>query len=186
MNYLIYGSNDFALILKDFLEFHDMCFCGFIDDYKSDNAIIGTFADVLERYHPVNYEIVLGIGYSNLPARLKVFQRIKSAGFTVATLIHRNAYVRSHANIQEGAIVMAHATIDCNAVIGQAAVIWPGAIVNHDTKIARNTFLSPSATICGFVNVGESCFVGAGAVVTDHVDVPNGTFIKANSLYRGI
>ncbi|MBA3005436.1 MAG: hypothetical protein KKA41_17700 [Proteobacteria bacterium] len=185
MNYLIYGSNDFALILKDFLEFHEMKFCGFIDDFRTDDSIIGTFADILERYNPFNYEIVLGIGYSNLPARLIAFERIKSAGFKVATLIHRHAYVRSLANIHEGAIIMANATIDCNAVIGKAAVIWPGVVVNHDSKISTNTFLSPSATICGFVNIGESCFVGAGAVISDHVDVPNGTFIRANALYKG-
>ncbi|MBU0664948.1 MAG: hypothetical protein KJ990_10445 [Proteobacteria bacterium] len=186
MNYLIYGSNNFALMLKDFLEFHDLKFCGFIDDFRTDDTIIGTFADVIERYHPTDYEIVLGIGYRNLSARLKTFERIKSAGFNVATLIHRNAYVRSLANIQEGAIVMANATIDYNAMIGKATVIWPGVVVNHDSKISINTFLSPSATICGFVNVGESCFVGAGAVIVDHVDVPNGTFIKANTLYKGL
>lgn len=185
MNYLIYGSNEFARILKDFLEFHEMRFCGFIDDFRTDNSIVGTFTDISERYSPLDYEIVLGIGYRNLPARLKVFDRIKSAGFKVATLIHRNAFVRSLDNIHEGAIVMANATIDCNAVIGKATVIWPGVVVNHDSIISINTFLSPSATICGFVHVGESCFVGAGAVIRDHVDVPDGTFIKANSLYKG-
>jgi len=185
MKYLIYGSNDFAQILKDFLEFHEMTFCGFIDDFKTNGSVIGTFADISARYSPYDYEIVLGIGYSNLPARLKAFMRIKSAGFKLATLVHLNAYVRSLANIHEGAIVMANATIDSNAVIGKATVIWPGVVVNHDSKISINTFLSPSATICGFVNVGESCFVGAGAVISDHVDVPDGTFIKANSLYKG-
>lgn len=185
MNYLIYGSNEFARILKDFLEFHEMKFSGFIDDFRTDDSIIGTFADISECYSPDDYEIVLGIGYSNLPARLKAFDRIKSAGFKVATLVHRNAYVRSLANIHEGAIVMANATVDCNAVIGKATVIWPGVVVNHDSIISINTFLSPSATICGFVHVGESCFVGAGAVISDHVNVPDETFIKANSLYKG-
>jgi len=186
MNYLIYGSSDFALILKDFLEHHEMRFCGFIDDFRSDDTIVGTFANVVERYNPSDYEIVLGIGYRNLRARLEAFEHIKSAGFRVATLIHRNAYVRRIANIHEGAIVMANVTVDCNAVIGEAAVLWPGVVVNHDSRIARNTFLSPAVTICGFANVGESCFVGAGAVVADHVNVPDGTFIKANSLYKRV
>lgn len=186
MKYLIYGSSDFALILKDFLELHERRFCGFIDDFRSDDTIVGTFADVMERYDPADYEIVCGIGYSNLRARFEAFERIKSAGFRVATLVHRNAYVRHIANIHEGAIIMANATVDCNAVIGEAVVLWPGVVVNHDSKISRNTFLSPAVTICGFVNVGEHCFVGAGAVVVDHVSVPDGTFIKAHSLYNGM
>jgi sugar O-acyltransferase (sialic acid O-acetyltransferase NeuD family) len=184
MNYLIYGSSDFALVLKDFLELHEMRFSGFIDDFRSDDAITGTFAEVVLRYHPSDYEIVLGIGYKNLTGRLDAFKRIKSAGFNVATLIHRNAYIRNPANIHEGAIVMANVTVDVNAVICEAAVLWPGVVVNHDSIISKNTFISPSATICGFVNVGESCFVGAGAIIADHVDVPNGTFIKAGTVYR--
>jgi len=186
MNYFIYGSSDFALTLKDFLEFHEMRFCGFIDDFRAGDDIVGTFVDIVERYNPLECQIVLGIGYSNLQARFDAFERIQTAGFRVATLIHRHAFVRSLANIHEGAIIMANATIDCNAVIGKAAVVWPGVVVNHDSIISANTFLSPSATICGFVNVGESCFVGAGAVVSDHVNVPNGTFIKANALYKGV
>ncbi|MBC2716489.1 MAG: hypothetical protein HF978_14385 [Desulfobacteraceae bacterium] len=185
MNYLIYGSNDFALVLKDFLELHEMRFSGFINDFRADDMIVGPFADVIDRYHPSDHEIVLGIGYKNLRGRLDAFKRIKSAGFKVATLIHRNAYVRNPANIHEGAIVMANATVDFNAVICKAAVLWPGVVVNHDSRISKNTFISPSATICGFANVGESCFVGAGAVVADHVDVPDGTFIKAATVYRG-
>ena len=185
MNYLIYGSSDFALVLKDFLELHEMRFSGFIDDFRSDAMIVGTFADVVLRYPPSDYEIVLGIGYNNLQGRLEAFKRIKSAGFNAATLIHRNAYVRNPVNIHEGAIVMANVTVDFNAVIGEAAVLWPGVVVNHDCRISKNTFISPSATICGFANIGESCFVGAGSVVSDHVDVPDGTFIKAGSVYRG-
>lgn len=185
MNYLIYGSSDFALVLKDFLELHEMRFSGFIDDFRSDDTIVGTFADVILRFQPSDYEIVLGIGYKNLKGRIDAFKRIKTANFSVATLIHRNAYVRNPANIHEGAIVMANATVDFNAMICEAAVLWPGVVVNHDSRISKNTFISPSATICGFVNVGENCFVGAGAIVADHVDVPDGTFIQAASVYKG-
>jgi sugar O-acyltransferase (sialic acid O-acetyltransferase NeuD family) len=185
MNYLIYGSGGFARTLKDFLEYHQMIFSGFIDDFRTGDSIIGTFTEVSKGYDYFDYQIVLGIGYSNLPARLAAFRRIKSAGFKVATLIHRHAFVRYIENIHEGAIIMANATIDCNAVIGEATVVWPGVVVNHDSIVSMNTFLSPSATICGCVNVGESCFVGAGAVISDHVNVPNGTFVKANSLYKG-
>jgi sugar O-acyltransferase (sialic acid O-acetyltransferase NeuD family) len=185
MKYLVYGSSDFAIVLEDFLKFHELPFCGFIDDFKKGERIVGTFSEVKTQYDPAQYAIVLGVGYKDLSARHEVFQRIKAAGFRLATLIHKNAYVRCQDHIREGAIVMANATVDCNAVIGEAAVLWPGAVVNHDSVIGKNTFLSPSATVCGFVNVGANCFVGAGAVVVDHVNVPDGTFIKANSLYGG-
>ncbi len=185
MKYLIYGSSDFALVLKDFLEFHNMPFCGFIDDFRKDKNILGTFSDVMKQYDSSQYVVVLGVGYKNLPVRHEVFKRIKASGFSVATLIHKNAFVRRPANIHEGAIIMANAVVDGNAIIGEAAVLWPGAVVNHDSVVSENTFLSPSSTICGFVMVGANCFIGAGAVIVDNVSVPDGTFIKANSLYEG-
>jgi sugar O-acyltransferase (sialic acid O-acetyltransferase NeuD family) len=185
MKYLIYGSSDFALILKDFLDQHQMPVEGFIDDFKKDDPGVLSFDEVVRRYRPDECEIVFAIGYGNLPARLEAYRRLKGAGFRAKTLIHRNAYVRDPAKIGEGAIVMANATVDCNAVIGEIAVLWPGVVVNHDSVVSRNTFLSPSATVCGFVTVGESCFVGAGAVIVDHVEVPAGSFIKAATRFKG-
>ena len=185
MTYLIYGARDFALILKDFLASHNLPFAGFIDDSTSGLDIVGTFEQVRTTYRPDECQIVLGIGYNDLEARWSVFEKIRKAGFTVATLIHHRAYVRDSGNIGEGAIIMANATVDCNAVVESAAVLWPGVVVNHDSRVGHNTFLSPSSTICGFVNIGPHSFVGAGAVVVDHVDVPESSFIKANELYKG-
>ncbi len=147
MKYLIYGSRSFALVLKDFLHAHDMEFCGFIDDFRTGEAIVGGFAKVAEQYSPSEYQVVLGIGYSNLPLRLDAGVRVRQTGFTLATLIHRRAYTRDAANIREGAIVMANAVIDCNAIVCEAAVLWPNVVVNHDSKIGRNSFVSPSATM---------------------------------------
>jgi len=185
MKYLIYGSKDFALILKDMLDYHGLPFAGYIDDFAKGEGVAGTFAEVAAVCSPKTHQIVLGVGYNNLAARWQIFERIKAAGYRVATLIHSRAYVRDPANVGEGSVIMANATLDCNAVTGEAAVLWPGVVVNHDSRIGRNTFLSPSATICGFVDVGEHCFVGAGAVVVDHVAVPAGSFVKANALFKG-
>jgi sugar O-acyltransferase (sialic acid O-acetyltransferase NeuD family) len=185
MQYLIYGSKDFAIILRGFLEYHQMPFAGFIDDFSTGDGIIGSFSDVTLKYNPDEYEIVLGVGYTNLEARLQIFNKIKSAGFTIATLIHEKAYVRSPANIGEGSIVMAQACVDCNAVLEDVTVLWPGVVVNHDSRVGRNSFLSPNSTICGFVTIGENTFVGAGAVIVDHLEIPPGSFVKAGSLYAG-
>ncbi len=181
--YLIYGASDFGILLKDFLDFHAMPFGGFIDDFRKNHSVIGTFEDVVNHKSSSECEIVLGLGYNNLPARLNIMNRIRASGFRLATLIHQNAYVRDPSNVHQGSIIMANVTIDYNVIIAEAAVLWPGVVVNHDSRIGRNTFLSPSATICGFVNIGESCFIGAGAIVIDHVDVPSGSFIKAGALY---
>lgn len=185
MKHLIYGSKDFALVLRDLLDCLDLKFAGFINDYESGGEIVGTF-DHVRSYFPANeFSIVLGVGYNNLRARWTLFEKIKNYGYGVTTLVHQNAYVRNPNNVGEGSIIMANSTLDCNAVVGEAVVLWPGVVVNHDSKIGRNSFLSPSATVCGFVTVGEHSFIGAGAVVVDHCEVPAYSFIKAHSLFKG-
>jgi sugar O-acyltransferase (sialic acid O-acetyltransferase NeuD family) len=184
VTHLIYGSREFGAVLKDFLDYHGLPWAGFIDDVHQGPGIVGTFDQVRDSHSPGDFTIVLGVGYRNLAARWGIFEKVRSAGFTVATLIHRHSFVRRIANIGEGAIVMANATVDANAVIGEAAVLWPGVVVNHDSRIGSNTFLSPSCTICGSVTVGPHSFVGAGSVIADHTVVPEGSFIKAHTLFK--
>jgi len=182
MKYFIYGSKDFALVLRDFLESQKKEFCGFIDDFATGEEFVGSFAKVIQEYDPEQYEIVLGIGYKNLSARWNIFKKIKVAGFNVATLIHERAYVRDLKNVGEGSIVMANSCVDCNAVLDKAVVLWPGTVVNHDSRIGENSFLSPNSTICGFVSIGKNTFVGAGATVVDHQIFAANSFVKAGSL----
>lgn len=183
MKYLIYGSNDFAVTLKDFLLYHEMNFSGFIDDFRTDKEICGTFKDICQQCSPQEYEIILGIGYKNLNARRNLMQEVKNNNFRLKTLIHKNSYVRCLENIGEGAIIMANAVVDANAIIGSGAVLWPKASVNHDSFVGTNTFLSPSVTVCGFVSIGNDCFIGAGSTIVDRVSIPDGTFIRAGELY---
>ncbi len=185
MKHLIYGSRDFALIIKDLLDYQKIPFAGYIDDFSDGAEIIGSFDEVIALCPPESHVVALGVGYNDLAARWRIFERVKAAGYRLATLIHDRAYVRDHANVGEGSVIMANATLDGNARTEEAVVLWPGAVVNHDSCIGRNTFVSPSATICGFVTVGEHSFVGAGAVVVDHVSVPPASFIKANALFKG-
>lgn len=183
MKYLIYGAKDFALVLKDHLDYHQMPFAGYIDDFSAADDIIGSFSEIKKRYSPDEYQIVLGIGYANLSARQEIFQRLKRSGYTVATLIHDHAYVRNKDKIGEGCIVMAHACVDSNAVIDEAVVLWPGVVVNHDSRVGSNSFLSPNATVCGFVTIGPNSFIGAGSVIADHQEVPPNHFVKAGAVY---
>ena len=181
---IVYGSKEFAYILKNLIEICGYEFIGFIDDLNPiGESVLGTFEDVIKEYSPKEYKIVNGIGYNNLKARWKVQQKIRNNYYESINLIHPKAVIDSNSVIGEGNIIMAGAIVELNAKINDLVVMWPGSIVNHDSEISNNCFLSPSSTVCGFVNVGENCFIGAGAVIVDHLNVPANTFIRAGSLY---
>lgn len=156
-----------------------------VDDFSTEANILGTFELAMITHPPGQYGIALAIGYDNLMARWKVWQKIKDAGYPMPTLIHPRAYVADSAIVGAGTMIMAGAIVDVGAYVAEATVLWPGACVNHNAHIGTNTFISPSATVCGAAMVGRHTFVGAGAVVVDHVTVPDNTFIKATSCFTG-
>lgn len=180
---LVYGSKDFALVIRDLVEQCGRTFAGFIDDTTSGPEIVGDYAHVLNAYPPHDFDLVIAIGYNHLTARWNVYQRGISDGYTVPVLMHPRAYVRNPNAIGAGAFVMAGAIVDIGATVGELAVLWPGANVSHNSAIGANTFLSPNATVCGFTHIGRGCFIGAGAVIVEKMEVPPSHFIKAGTVY---
>lgn len=185
MRILIYGSKSFASTVAELVTDcgHDVV--GMVDDFNAGEGILGTFEDVLRTYPPQDFGISIAIGYTNIPARWAVWERVRSAGYHSPALIHPAAYVAKSARVGNGAMVMAGAIIDVRADIGELAVVWPGACINHDALVGANCFISPSVTLCGFARIGAHSFIGAGSVVVDHGNVPEGGFIKMFTRYVG-
>ncbi|BCJ87826.1 PglD-related sugar-binding protein [Effusibacillus dendaii] len=181
---LVYGSKDFALVVKHLVHDCHLDFAGFIDDYYPGTHVIGTFDEIAKHCSPDEYSIVIAIGYNNLEARWKIYEKVVAHGFEVPKLVHPTALISGSSQIHKGAIVMMGAIADMNSEIHELAVLWPGVVVSHDSVIQENTFLSPNSTVCGFVTVGKHSFIGAGAVIADHTLVPSNSFIKANSVFH--
>lgn len=182
---LVYGSQEFGRVIRDLVEACGEQFAGYIDDVYEGEGVVGSFAQIKERFPPSEYAVAMAIGYKNLAVRSQLAERVKVNGYELATLIHPRAYVRHRERVAAGCLVMAGAVVDVGATLAELVVVWPGVVVNHDSSVGANTFLSPNATICGFVQVGTGCFIGAGSVIVDHVRVPDGYFIKAGALYKG-
>jgi len=183
-NLIIYGASEFGQVIKPLAQQCGHEIVGFVDDWHVGNGIVAGDA-MVDAFPPAQVDVVIGIGYRHLSARKKIFERIKSLGYSVAKLIHAKAIIDASAQIGEGAIIMAGAIVDVRARVGALAVVWPGAIVNHDSRIGDNSFLSPGAVICGHTEVAADCFIGAGAVVVDHLYIQPCSFIKAGSVFSG-
>ncbi len=174
---LIYGSGEYAQMLRLHLPQYGQGFAGFIDDFSSGPEVIGTLLDASAR--SPGERLVLGIGYRSLSAREACAQRALDLGLEFATLIHPKALVADVACVGQGAVVMAGAYVDASARLGPFGVMWPNSVLSHDSVVGSHSFLSPSATVCGFVSVGARCFIGANAVLVDHQTVAGDQFIKA-------
>lgn len=185
MRLLIYGSKDFSNTVTDLARHCGHEVAGKVDDFDCGPDILGSFESVKHNFLPSEYGFAIAVGYSNMEARWKVWQRVSLAGYKVPALLHPRAYVADNAIIGAGSMVMAGALVDVRARLGEISVIWPGACISHDCEIGANSFVSPNATLCGFVRLGNNCFVGAGSAIVDHCTVPSSTYIKMLSKYVG-
>jgi sugar O-acyltransferase (sialic acid O-acetyltransferase NeuD family) len=179
MNFLLYGSGDFAATVSELIRHCGHELTGYVDDFHTGEDILGKLVDVVRSHPAETHMMAMAIGYNDLPARWRAWERARQAGYRFPALTHPRAYVADSASVAEGTLVMAGALVDVRARIGEATVLWPGTCVSHDTQVEANCFLSPGAILCGDVRVGAGSFVGAGAVVVDHTIIPPDSFIKA-------
>ena len=184
MRLLIYGSKEFASTVADLARHCGHNVVGLVDDFNTSVDIVGNLDSVATKFSPTEYGFALAIGYSNIPARWKAWERIRAAGYQAPTLVHPRAYVADNAAVGEGSMIMAGAIIDVRAQLEELVVVWPGACINHDARLGNNTFVSPNATVCGSAVIGPDTFIGAAATVADHSRVPSSSFIKMNSIFK--
>lgn len=187
MQLLVYGSQEFGRLIKELATACKKNVVGFIDDISAGDHkkdVLGSYEDIKKKFKPKDTEIVIAIGYKDLAARKKVYEKVIGDGYRIPTLVHPQAYVSSASHLDHGNIVMVGATIDAFCKVGRLCVFWPGSVVNHDSLIEENSFISPNATLCGFTRIGASSFVGAGAVIVDRKNVPPGSFVKAGTVFK--
>lgn len=118
--------------------------------------------------------------------RKRIYERIKSKGFFVPTLIHPSAQIAPSAQLGEGTLVFENAAIGSEAVIGDNCIINTGAVVSHDCKIGSHTRISPGALLAGNVTIGENSLIGMGVTIYlgvkigKNVIIANGQNIMTN------
>lgn len=117
--------------------------------------------------------------------RIRLFEYVKSLGYTLPTIISPRAYVSRHASVGEGTIVMHDALINSRATIGSNCIINTKALVEHDAIVENYCHVSTAAVVNGGVVVRRGTFIGSNAATRETVATKENDFIKAGSLFAG-
>lgn len=126
---------------------------------------------------------LVGVGAVKDPQlRVRLYERLRTAGFTAVTAVHPAAIVAAGVAIGAGTAVMAGAVINPGASVGENVIINTGAIVEHDCSIAAHAHVSPGAVLCGAVRVGAAAHVGAGSTVREGVTIGEGATVGAGAV----
>jgi len=113
--------------------------------------------------------VIVAVGDSAM--RLGWLEMLASHGFSIATLIHPNAWVSPSASLGFGTVVMAGSSIQTDAELGQGCIINTGANVDHDCKLEDGVHVCPGASLGGDVRVGHGSWLGIGSSVIQGIRI---------------
>lgn len=139
---------------------------------------------ILENLHKSGVEyafIGLGAMY-NLQLRNKLYEMLKSIGFKIPILIHKNVILSPNVSIGEGTCIMPGVIINSDASIGKNCIINTSAVIEHECIIGDNTHISPNVSIAGGVIIGFNSHIGIGSCIIQEKVIGNNVTIGAGAV----
>lgn len=154
----------------------------FIDDFRDEGAFNGTQSYHFDTLAPkaASYEIVIAVGEPS--ARETLFDKVKSAGFSLATLIDPTALISPSAKIGEGTVVCEYSTIHCNVAIGKNCIVQPYCCIGHDIKIGSHSVLAAYFSPGGNSVFGDKVYCGMHSVVKEYLNIGDGVVVGMGSV----
>lgn len=145
--------------------------------------IIGTDALIPEWVDKAEFVVTVG-HIKDASVRIRLHDKVITAGGCLATLIAPTAHVSKYADIGEGTVVMHHAMINADAKIGKGCIINTFSNIEHDAVIGNYCHISTGAMVNGNCCIGEGTFLGSQSVMVNGVTVVDGCVIAAGSMVR--
>lgn len=189
---ILVGAGGHALVLLDALSLVHTVVLGLVD---SDPSLAGRKvlgypvlgADTALRAHaPGTVRLVNAIGsVGSMARRRSVFESLRGAGHSFASVLHPSAIVSRHAVAAPGVQIMAGAVVQACASIGENTIVNTGATVDHDCSIGAHVHLAPGVTLSGNVRIGDETHVGAGATVIQGVRIGARCTVAAGAVVLG-
>ena len=170
----IYGASGHGLVVAEIA-----IACGyddiiFIDDGENS---FPTF----EHIKRTNY-IPIALGVGNNSMRAKLFEKVKSNGFMIATLIHPKSIISISATIGQGTVVLPNVVVNAKAMVGHGVILNTGCIIEHECIINDFSHISPNVALAGNVQVGKYTHIGIGSNIIQAIEIGHNTILGAGSI----
>ena len=157
----------------------------FIDDIPDidktyNNSRLFSVDNMLEEFNHSTIEIIIAIGEPVI--RKKLFNKVKSMGIKLATLVDPSALISDTASMGEGVIVAPFSNITCSTVLGCNVAINAHSTVGHDITIGDHTVISTNVTIGGNSVIGKESFIGLGAQTKENLSIGSEVIIGMGAI----
>lgn len=114
--------------------------------------------------------------------RIALFQAVRKAGGSFATVFSPTSHVSRHSVVGEGTIVMHGAVLNASSRVGVNCIINSLSLVEHDAVVGDHCHVSTGVRLNGGVSVGNGSFIGSGSVVREGVSIGEGCVIAMGSI----
>lgn len=126
---------------------------------------------------------VIAIGQiKDYSLRHKVYNKVKTTGFSFPIIVSPNAIINESVSIEEGTVVMDGVVINSGTKVGKFSILNTNSAVDHDCEICDFVHIAPGVTLSGGVKVGNSSFIGAGATIIQYKSIGEKCIIGAGSV----
>mgnify|MGYP000330184491 CR=1 FL=1 len=128
-----------------------------------------------------NPETDFFVAIGNNLIRQQVTNGLRKNKIDVVTLIHPSSAVSRFAELSNGILVCANATINPMAKIGAGSIINTAASVDHDCQIGDYAHISVGVRLAGGVVIGNSSFIGINSCVIQGVTIGKNCMLGAGA-----
>ncbi len=170
----IYGAGGHGEVISDIANLHGYDEIIFLDDENPNHPKL---SDIGSRQ-----DIPIAIGIASNQRRKVIFQKLKSMGLKILTLIHPSAVISPSVTIGQGCIIMAGVIVNTNSQIKDGVILNSGSIIEHECFIGEFAHISPGVSVARKVNIGPLVHVGIGTSIIQNVAIGQDSIIGAGSV----
>ena len=156
----------------------------FVDDFAPEGEYYGT-----RRLHFTSCKEYMGedgaafiIAAGEPAVRRLLYEKVKSAGYSLATLIDETAIISDTAAIGKGCIIQAYAVVSSEATINENCFLMLQTIIGHHAVMESHCVVSPKATVGGHSRVGTEAFLGLGSSMMQGVNIGSKAIVGLGSM----
>lgn len=125
-------------------------------------------------------EFVITVGEPSV--RKLLAEKVKRAGYSLATLVDQTAVIADTVTMEEGCIVYAYAIISSDTTIHENCLIMFQSIIGHHAVVGKNCVICPKATVGGHSTVGEQTFLGLGSSMIQGAKIGENVIVGLGSM----
>ena len=156
----------------------------FIDDADGLSVVKGkqiiTFDEAKSKYNKKNLELVIAVGEPHTRRFLR--ERIHSAGFSLAVLVHPSVSITDGTKLGAGTTICSNCFVSCDITIGENVLIQPCASIGHDNKIGNDTVISTYVCIAAGCIIGNETYIGIQVPIRENIRIGSQTIVGMGSV----